>query len=82
MRTKRKRKVIVVLSDGQSQDPSRVQRSCEKLRKKGIIVLGFGMTASGQAVKETYKPDAEVIEDIRTLPKAMQKVIIKYTQDL
>ena len=82
LRSKRKRKVIVVLSDGESQDAARVQRSCEKLRQKGIIVLGFGMTASGQAVKETYKPDAEVIEDIRTLPKAMQKVILKYTKDL
>jgi len=82
LRNKRKRKVIVVLSDGDSQDAARVQRSCENLRKKGIIILGFGMTASGQAVKETYKPDAEVIEDIRTLPKAMQKVIIKYVQDL
>jgi len=82
LRSKRKRKVVVVLSDGESQDAARVQRSCEKLRQKGIIVLGFGMTASGQAVKETYKPDAEVIEDIRTLPKALQKVILKYTQDL
>lgn len=82
LKSKRKRKVIVVLSDGESQDAARVQRSCEKLRQRGIIVLGFGMTASGQAVKETYKPDAEVIEDIRTLPKAMQKVILKYTQDL
>ena len=82
LKSKRKRKVIVVLSDGESQDAARVQRSCEKLRQRGIIVLGFGMTASGQAIKETYKPDAEVIEDIRTLPKAMQKVILKYTQDL
>ena len=82
LRSKRKRKVVVVLSDGESQDAARVQRSCEKLRQKGIIVLGFGMTASGIAVKETYKPDAEVIEDIRTLPKAMQKVILKYTKDL
>ncbi|TSC61910.1 MAG: hypothetical protein Greene041614_833 [Parcubacteria group bacterium Greene0416_14] len=75
LRSKRKRKVIVVLSDGESQD-------AEKLRQKGIIILGFGMTASGQAVKETYKPDAEVIEDISTLPKAMQKVILKCTKDL
>src|SRR3989338_6817293 len=82
LRSKRKRKVVVVLSDGESQDAARVQSSCEKLRQKGIIVLGFGMTASGQAVKETYKPDAEVIEDIRTLPKALQKVILKYTKDL
>lgn len=82
LRNKRKRKVVVVLSDGESQDAARVQRTCERLRQKGIIVLGFGMTASGQAVKETYKPDTEVIENISDLPKAMQKVILKYTEDL
>jgi hypothetical protein len=82
LKNKRKRKVVVVLSDGESQDAARVQSVCERLRQKGVIVSAFGMTSSGQAVKETYKPDAEVIEDIRELPKAMQNIILKYASDL
>jgi len=29
-----------------------------------------------------WKPDAEIIEDIRQLPKAMQNIILKYVSDL
>ncbi|MDE1970076.1 MAG: VWA domain-containing protein [Patescibacteria group bacterium] len=82
LREKTRRKVVVVLSDGESQDASRVQGILRELRSKGVIVLGLGMTESGGAVKETYKPDAEVIADIKTLPQAVQNVILKYTQDL
>lgn len=79
---KTKRKVVVALSDGQSQDSERVQRVLKELRRRGVIVFGLGMTESGADVKETYRPDAEVIEDIRQLPKAVQKIILKYTQDI
>lgn len=82
LREKLRRKVIVVLSDGESQDSGKVQAVLLQLRNKGVICLGLGMTESGQAVKETYKPDAEVITDIKALPQAVQKVILKYTQDL
>ncbi len=82
LREKSRRKVVVVFSDGDSQDSNRVQIVLKKLREKGVITLGLGMTESGVAVKETYKPDAEVIEDIKKLPGAVQKVILKYTEDL
>lgn len=82
LKEKIRRKVVVVLSDGDSENAERVQRALVALRAKGIIVLGLGMTESGQAVKETYKPDAEVIEDINKLPRAVQKVILQYTHDL
>jgi galactokinase len=82
LKAKIRRKVVVVLSDGDSENAERVQEALKALRAKGVIVLGLGMTESGQAVKETYKPDAEVIEDITTLPRAVQKVILQYTKDL
>lgn len=82
LKEKRRRKVVVVLSDGESQDAARVQRSLYALRASEVIVSAFGMTSSARVVKETYKPDAEVIEDIRKLPEAMQNIILKYTQDL
>jgi len=82
LREKLRRKIVVVLSDGDSQDAGKVQGVLLQLRNKGVICLGLGMTESGVAVKDTYKPDAEVITDINTLPQAVQKVILKYTQDL
>lgn len=82
LRDKKRRKVVVVLSDGESQDSSRVQRALKDLRDKGVIVFALGMTESGQAVKDTYSPDAEVITDINKLPEAVQKIILKHTEDL
>ncbi len=82
LKNKTRRRVAVILSDGESHDPERTKRVLRELRKKGVIALGLGMTESGTAVKDTYAPDAEVIEDIKKLPQAVQKVILKYTQDL
>jgi len=82
LRDKKRRKVVVVLSDGESQDPSRVQKALKELRDKGVIVFALGMTESGQAVKNTYYPDAEVIANINKLPQAVQKIILKYTEGL
>lgn len=76
------RKVVVILSDGGSQDAERVKKTLKALRAKGVIVLGLGMTESGAAVMDTYAPDASVIKDIRKLPKEVQKIIVKYTNDL
>ena len=82
LKEKTLRKVVAVLSDGESENPGRVETILQQLRNKGVIVFGLGMTESGSAVKDTYKPDAEVIQDIRQLPQAVQKVILKYTQDI
>lgn len=82
LRDKKRRKVVVVLSDGESQDEARVRRALKELRDKGVIVFALGMTESGQAVKETYRPDAEVITNINKLPEAVQKIILKHTEDL
>lgn len=82
LKKKTRRKVIVVLSDGESENAERVQKNLKALREKGVIILGLGMTESGAAVQETYKPDAEVIVDINKLPRAVQKVILQYTKDL
>lgn len=82
LKEKTLRKVVVILSDGESENPERVQKTLKELRRKGVIVLGLGMTDSGVAVMNTYAPDASVVKDIRILPKEVQKIILKYTKDL
>jgi hypothetical protein len=82
LQKKTRRKVVVVLTDGESHDRDRAKKALLELRRKGVIALGLGMTQSGTAVLDTYAPDAEVIADIKKLPEALQNVILKYTQDL
>jgi len=66
---------VVVLSDGASQDQERYMKNFKELEKRGIIMVDLGMLTSA-------RPGAEVIEDIKKLPQAVQKVILKYIQDL
>lgn len=82
LKEKTRRKVVVVLSDGSSEDAERVQKALSALRSKSVVVLGLGMTESGEPILETYRPDAQVIKDIKDLPNAVKKVILKYTQTI
>ena len=75
LKDKTRRRVIVVLSDGASQDQERYMKNFKELEKRGIIMVDLGMLTSA-------RPGAEVIDDIKKLPQAVQKVILKYIQDL
>ena len=75
LKDKTRRRVVVVLSDGASQDQERYMKNFKELEKRGIIMVDLGMLTSA-------RPGAEVIDDIKKLPQAVQKVILKYIQDL
>lgn len=75
LREKSRRKVVVVLSDGGSADQQRYNKVFNELKKRGVIMVDLGMLTS-------ERPGAEIIEDINKLPATVQKVILKYTQDL
>ena len=65
----------MVLSDGASQDQERYMKTFKELEQRGVIMVDLGMLTSA-------RPGAEVIDDIKKLPQAVQKVILKYIQDL
>ena len=65
----------MVLSDGASQDQERYMKTFKELEQSGVIMVDLGMLTSD-------RPGAEVIDDIKKLPQAGQKVILKYIQDL
>src|SRR3989344_785043 len=75
LKAKTRRRVIVVLSDGASQDQERYMKTFKELEQRGVIMVDLGMLTSA-------RPGAEVIDDIKKLPQAVQKVILKYIQDL
>ena len=75
LKAKTRRRVIVVLSDGASQDQERYMKTFKELEQRGVIMVDLGMLTSARL-------GAEVIDDIKKLPQAVQKVILKYIQDL
>ena len=69
------REIVIVLSDGQSDDTNEVQTLLQFLRNLGGSVKGIGMTQEAHSIISTYAPDAEVCKDIQDLPLIFQKLV-------
>lgn len=68
VRAGKRRKIIIVLTDGESYAPdltdnavARTMLACAALREKGAKVVALGMTAAAQSVATTYAPDGQVV---------------------
>ena len=82
IRNKKLKKIIFVLSDGGSDNPSKTQNLLKDLREKGILVYGIGMTSSAEAIRDTYAPDALVCDKIENLPLVVGNLLKKEIDNL
>lgn len=62
------KKIVIVFTDGESDDSSKVRTVLEKLRNNGVVAIGVGITESGKAALTTYAPDARLAEIAEKLP--------------
>lgn len=62
------KKIVIVFTDGESNDAKRVRKVLEVLRSKKIVVAGVGITEDGRAALTTYAPDARLAETAEKLP--------------
>ncbi len=63
------RRVVLVFTDGESNNTPRCQDEIAALRARGVKVAAIGITASGGAVVTTYAPDGHVCADARDLAR-------------
>ncbi len=82
LKSGKRREIVVVMSDGESNNPAQVQEEAEALRKLGVKVVGLGMTEAGKPVIQTYAPDGKVCNNINDMPKALADVLADYLGDL
>ena len=54
------RKVVIVLTDGDSSNAEGVKKAIKALRDKGVIVTAIGITNAAHAALKLYKPDAHL----------------------
>ena len=52
---------VAVFADGGSDKPDEVREYLNEMRGEGIVVYGFGITKSANAMRAVYAPDAEII---------------------
>lgn len=76
------KKIVFALTDGESDDPLRVQAVLRNLRQNGVIVVGIGMTDAGSAVLTTYAPVAQVVADVSKLPFVLADLLKEHLKDL
>lgn len=68
-----RQRVIVVVSDGESNDPHRTAAAIHQLRQQGAFV--YGVAIGSPAAEQLYAPNATLIKDPTELPKTMQTFI-------
>lgn len=76
------KKIVVVFTDGGSDDHARVGRALEKLRANGVVVVGVGVTQSGAPALTTYAPSARLAETAAQLPKVLADILQEHLADI
>lgn len=89
VRTKKLRKIIIVLTDGESYAPNltdnavaRTMRACAALREKGAKVIALGMTTEARAVEMTYAPDGQVVPKPEDTAAVLGRLLREVLSDL
>jgi uncharacterized protein YegL len=81
------KEIIVVMTDGKSDSPQRVQKIIEELRGLGVIVVAIGITEGGRSVETTYANDGnqdftKVATEAKDLPVVLGEVLGNNLKDL
>ena len=70
-----RQQIIFVITDGGSDSPSHAKSCIQRLRSKGVIVIGVAI--GSQEAVSLYSPTSELVDDPKDLPKLLEKLIIK-----
>lgn len=82
LKSGKRREIVIVFSDGDSNNPQEAQRRAERLRDLGVKVVGLGMTSGAQSILKTYAPDGRICYDVNDLPKNLEGMIKEFLGDL
>lgn len=76
------KKIVIVFTDGGSDDPARVQGVLKGLQEDGVVVIGVGITESGAPVLTTYAPNAQVVEDVSRMPVVIGDLLKEHLKNI
>lgn len=76
------KKIVIPMTDGESSDASRLKRALERLREKGVIVIGVGITPAGKPALTTYAPEAQLCEKAEDLPLVLAELLKEHLRAL
>jgi hypothetical protein len=76
------KKIVIVFTDGESNNPAMVQVELQKLKENGVVVIGIGITKARASVLTTYAPNALVVEDVSKLPLTIGELLKEHLNSL
>ena len=76
------KKIVIVFTDGESDNSAKVQAEIKKLNEAGVVVIGVGMTSAGTSVLTTYAPNAMVVQDVSKLPLTVGDLLKEHLKSL
>lgn len=76
------KKIVIVFTDGGSDNSAKVQAILKGLRDNGVVTVGVGITKGGAPVLTTYAPNALVVEDVQKLPIVLGELLKEHLKDL
>jgi len=76
------KKIVIVFTDGGSDNPVKAQGVLKSLRDNGVVAIGVGITSEGAPVLSTYAPNALVVEEAQKLPIILGELLKEHLKDL
>ncbi len=76
------KKIVIVFTDGESDDRERVKKILQKLREQGVVAIGVGITEGGIAALTTYAPDAKLAEKAEQLGRILGELLQEHLADV
>lgn len=76
------KKIVIVFTDGESNDADRTKKILKILRGKGVIVIGIGITKDGKAALKTYAPKARLAEKAEDLALVLAELLKEHLINL
>lgn len=76
------KKIVIIFTDGESNDAGRVKNILKDLRGIGIVAVGVGITKEGESALKTYAPDARLAMKAEDLAMVLVDLLKDHLADL
>lgn len=72
-----RQKLVIVMTDGGSDEPDTLKVELKKLRDTGAVVVGVAITTSAKSAIKIYDPESELAEKASDLPIIFKNILDK-----
>lgn len=74
------KKIVIIFTDGGSDDADRAQKILKKLNDKGVVVVCVGITESGKPALTTYAPNAVLAKKAEDISVVLSDILKEHLE--